>query len=706
MKKIVYLLILLNSFSQWGHCQGLKMASTSTTRALVIGISDYSDEDIPDLQFAHRDAEAFVTYLKSKSGGELKDEHIKMLTNEKATAPQIFGALDWLIEESGKNDKVIIYFSGHGDVEAKIIRQNGYLLTHDTPSTNYRISSLRVEDVSAYLETLVQLNESKIVLFTDACRSGNLAGGSVGVQATATALATQFENTVKIMSCQANELSLEGEQWGGGRGIFSYHLVDALTGMADDNNDLSVNLLELRRYLEDKITQETDFSQLPVVQGSMGTKISFVHAESLAELRKNRETPSTEFGFVNNKGNEASYLMDADSSIKKLYIQFVAAVDNQYFLPSEVNNTRSPGKSASELYEFLSKEPSIKMLHGSMKRNFAAALQDEAQHSLNGYLKADPKEMAERWESYGESYRSNPNWLNKAAEILGDKHRVYNQIRAKQYYFQGVILRLEGEKTGNEKLFKKAFEKEKLALQFDDKAAYIYNELGLIYGNLNEKEKEIKMYEKAMQIAPKWVLPPYNLSTTYNDMGNYKEGLKWGKKASLLSANLVHPFLNIGTSYWGLGELTKADSMYKICLEKDSNYYRACFYIGCLADDQQEYQNAEKSYLKTLEIKPDYVSCHINLGNLYVATKQLNKAEKSYLKVLSLEPDHQWGHYNMICLKALQNKPETALKWMEKTLKTGFNDYASLISDDDLASIRVYPKFNAMMKKYFPEKSN
>jgi hypothetical protein len=43
---------------------------------------------------------------------------------------------------------------------------------------------------------------------------------------------------------------------------------------------------------------------------------------------------------------------------------------------------------------------------------------------------------------------------------------------------------------------------------------------------------------------------------------------------------------------------------------------------------------------------------------------------------------------------------------MEKTLKTGFNDYASLISDDDLASIRVYPKFNAMMKKYFPEKSN
>ena len=33
--------------------------STGTTRALVVGISDYEDKDIPDLKYANRDAEIF-----------------------------------------------------------------------------------------------------------------------------------------------------------------------------------------------------------------------------------------------------------------------------------------------------------------------------------------------------------------------------------------------------------------------------------------------------------------------------------------------------------------------------------------------------------------------------------------------------------------------------------------------------------------------
>ncbi|MBK8566582.1 MAG: hypothetical protein IPN76_25450 [Saprospiraceae bacterium] len=37
----------------------------STTRAVVIGISDYQDEQISDLRFADRDAEAFANFLHS-----------------------------------------------------------------------------------------------------------------------------------------------------------------------------------------------------------------------------------------------------------------------------------------------------------------------------------------------------------------------------------------------------------------------------------------------------------------------------------------------------------------------------------------------------------------------------------------------------------------------------------------------------------------
>ena len=37
------------------------------TFAVVIGISDYQDPKIPDLRYAHRDAEAFALFLTSPS---------------------------------------------------------------------------------------------------------------------------------------------------------------------------------------------------------------------------------------------------------------------------------------------------------------------------------------------------------------------------------------------------------------------------------------------------------------------------------------------------------------------------------------------------------------------------------------------------------------------------------------------------------------
>lgn len=69
------------------------------TYAVIVGISDYQDPKIPDLHFAHRDAEAFAHFLRSPAGGSLDGDHLKLLANEGATGAQIFTALDyrWII---------------------------------------------------------------------------------------------------------------------------------------------------------------------------------------------------------------------------------------------------------------------------------------------------------------------------------------------------------------------------------------------------------------------------------------------------------------------------------------------------------------------------------------------------------------------------------------------------------------------------------
>ncbi|MBK8485640.1 MAG: caspase family protein [Saprospiraceae bacterium] len=91
----------------------------NNTYAVVVGISDYQDPSIPDLRFADKDAEAFANYLSSDAGGKLDVDHLKVLLNEKATVAQFAIALDWLMEVVKENDQVIIYFSGHGDVEKR-----------------------------------------------------------------------------------------------------------------------------------------------------------------------------------------------------------------------------------------------------------------------------------------------------------------------------------------------------------------------------------------------------------------------------------------------------------------------------------------------------------------------------------------------------------------------------------------------------------
>jgi len=254
MKKHTSFFFLFILFGYFTNAQSINVES-GTTRAVVVGISDYQDENITDLNYAHKDAEVFVNFLRSPAGGNLEDNHIKLLLNEDATQGKLGMALYWLMEESKEGDRAIIYFSGHGDVEKKIFGQPGYLLCWDAPSKVYMFGgTLDLDGLKRIVTTLSKNIKAKVILITDACRAGKLAGSEIGgAQATTASLKEQYANELKILSCQPTEFSLEGEQWGGGRGAFSYHLIEGLNGLADKNGDLQVNLYEIGRYLEDKL---------------------------------------------------------------------------------------------------------------------------------------------------------------------------------------------------------------------------------------------------------------------------------------------------------------------------------------------------------------------------------------------------------------------------------------------------------------------
>ena len=145
--------------------------------AVVIGISRYASKGIPKLKYANKDARVFADYLLSKSGGSVPKENIRLLTDSNATTAAVYDAMSWLRESCRENDLVYFYFAGHGDMESETIYKLGFLLTFNTPRTNYINNAIRIEDLNNFANTVSVENKANVVLITDACHSGQLAGG-------------------------------------------------------------------------------------------------------------------------------------------------------------------------------------------------------------------------------------------------------------------------------------------------------------------------------------------------------------------------------------------------------------------------------------------------------------------------------------------------------------------------------------------------
>jgi hypothetical protein len=62
-----------------------------------------------------------------------------------------------------------------------------------------------------------------------------------------------------------NQLSQEDARWGGGHGVFTHFLLEALRGAADEDGDQIVTLGESVEYVRDRVRRETGNAQIPTI---------------------------------------------------------------------------------------------------------------------------------------------------------------------------------------------------------------------------------------------------------------------------------------------------------------------------------------------------------------------------------------------------------------------------------------------------------
>lgn len=708
--------------------------ATGATYAVVIGISDYENPNITDLSYADKDAAAFVQFLRSPAGGAVPEGNIVFLANENATAGQVASAMDGLLERCKEGDRAIIYFSGHGDVERNTISQPGFLLCRDAPASVYMGGgTFPLIFLQEIISTLSIQNGTSVIVFADACRAGKLAGTSIGGSAyTARNMAKLAASETKILSCQPDELSLEGKEWGGGRGVFSFYLINGMTGLADRNKDGVVTLMEMERYLEDNVSLAVaPHHQMPMVVGDNKiAPIAWVDPASLEALSRtmvqNQEMPLAQ---IDSRMVEEALLAKRDSGTMVMYGRFKKALKEGQLLDPE-------DQSAYDFFKLLEDRSAMQPFVGLMRRNLAAAFQDEAQRAINDYLASDPAELRKRW-SFDPRYARFPAYLEKAAELLGEGHYLYATLKAREQYFRGLNLRLQGEQNKDKSRFLLAIERQKDALKWDENAAYAFNELGLLARRLDKPEEASDYFDKAVALSPQWALPWANLCAVYIDQEEYDLAITCGQRAVEINPSLPLAQYNLGIAYYTRNQPEKAIAHYRKTLALDPSFADAWFKLGVVYYHEKDLKAAASSWEKYKALAPGYLPAYqnftavylemgnpaaslamlneaqvnlpeeheiqFNIAEFYLEQKKYTLAEAELKKYQAKEPANARSYYVLARIQAEQNQVDSALKSLDKAFELGFRDKAYLEQDQNLHAVRNRPEYVELIDKYFPK---
>jgi len=226
--------------------------------ALIVGIANY--KNLPSksqLEFSERDADAIYSILISPEGGNFRAENVHRLSGAQATMANMKRELEtWLPSVAKEEDRVVIYFAGHGFIS----QGRAYLAPYDLDPAN-------IPGTGYPMDTLGQVAGSRIkakwkVLLTDACHSGAITPDA-DAQAFNQSLLDMSRSMFSLTASRDRERSFESKDWGSGHGIFTYYVVKGLEGEADESGDGIVTADELSNYVRRNVREATKGQQNP-----------------------------------------------------------------------------------------------------------------------------------------------------------------------------------------------------------------------------------------------------------------------------------------------------------------------------------------------------------------------------------------------------------------------------------------------------------
>jgi uncharacterized caspase-like protein len=153
----------------------------------------------------------------------------------------------------------VLFFAGHGVNDPTGMF---YFLPVDADLEKLKRTGISQADITSTVASLA----GKVLVFMDACHSGNLMGklkrrGVVVLSAAINELASAENGAVVFSSATGKQYALENVEWG--NGAFTKGVVEGLRGKADyrSTGRITVNMLDL--YVSERVKELTKGQQTP-----------------------------------------------------------------------------------------------------------------------------------------------------------------------------------------------------------------------------------------------------------------------------------------------------------------------------------------------------------------------------------------------------------------------------------------------------------
>ena len=227
-----------------------------TSRALVIGINEYTNA--PPLGYAVSDAEEIKDILITELGFE-KDK-VTYLSDKDATKSNILKSfLRFSNGDTKVDDRLFVFFAGHGHTRSGVKGEVGYLVPHDADMDDFS-TFIRWDELTRNAELI----RAKHILFVmDACYGGLAVHRDLkpGSSRFLKDMYQRFSRQV-ITAGKANEVVADSGGPLPNHSVFTGHLIEGIRGKAANEYGV-ITASGLMAYVYSKVSNDINSEQTP-----------------------------------------------------------------------------------------------------------------------------------------------------------------------------------------------------------------------------------------------------------------------------------------------------------------------------------------------------------------------------------------------------------------------------------------------------------